>query len=280
MQDAPIPPDDESRVAVLRGLELLDTPPEQRFNRITRTAARLFGVPISTVTLVDEKRQWFKSRYGLFVPETPRNVSFCGHAIVGDEIFVVEDAQSDPRFADNPLVTGAPFIRFYAGRPIKTPGGVKLGTLCLMGREPRKFGDADLLTLEDLAGWAEREITLSLEFSRMHSRLVSVLENVAEGAILFGPDGDIEWANERLGELLGRPARTLHGQGIDDIVARESLSPVRKVIESLQPNTEHSTNKLDAQLRPQDGKPVPVKMAFVVSIVDGERFVTAVINRL
>jgi PAS domain S-box-containing protein len=280
MQDAPIPPDDKARVAALRSLDLLDSPPEQRFNRITRTAARLFGVPIATVTLVDENRQWFKSRYGLFVAETPRNVSFCGHAILNDEVFVIEDARADPRFADNPLVTGEPFIRFYAGRPIRTPGGVKLGTLCVMGREPRAFSDADLLTLEDLAGWAEREINLSMEFSRMHSRLVSVLENVAEGAILFGPDGNIEWANERLAELVGQPAASLHGKDIDAVVMRESLSAVRKVIEALEPNTERSTGKIDAQLRQQGGKAATVKMAFVVSVVDDERFVTAVINRL
>jgi len=280
MLEAPIPDGDAERVAALRSLALLDTPPEQRFNRVTRTAARLFGVPVALITLVDEQRQWFKSRYGLFVNETPRTVSFCGHAILGDEIFLIEDALTDTRFADNPLVTGAPFIRFYAGRPLSSPSGVKLGTLCLIGREPRTLSDADRLTLEDLAGWAEREINLSIEFSRMHARLVSVLENVADGAILFGPDGRIQWANERLVSLLGLSADDLQGRQIDSVVARESLETVRAALAGLQPGAESTTASLQATLLHKDGKMLLMRLVLVVSVVDGERLVTAVINRL
>lgn len=279
MLEAPHPDNDAERVAALRSLGILDTPPEQRFNRVTRTAARVFGVPIALITLVDDTRQWFKSRHGLMVPETPRSVSFCGHAILADEVFVVEDARADPRFADNPLVTGAPFVRFYAGRPLTTPGGVKLGTLCLIGREPRTLSDTDRLTLEDLAGWAEREINLSIEHSRIRAQLVSVLDRIAEGALLFGTDGRIQWANEQLSALLGHTAPDLAGKEIDSVVARESLGPVRKAIESLRPETEKGTTTLKAQMRHKDGRTLPLQLALVVSVVDGERLVTAVISR-
>ena len=125
---------------------------------MTRLAQRLFGVPIALVSLVDEERQWFKSRQGLDVPETPREDSFCAHAITGDEVMHVPDAWADPRFSDNPLVVGAPEIRFYAGCPIAGPGGAKLGTLCIIDREPRELTEADAALLRDLAEVVEDEV--------------------------------------------------------------------------------------------------------------------------
>lgn len=152
------PADESSRLQTLRSLKILDTSPEERFDRLTRLAKRLFGVPIALISLVDEERQWFKSAQGLEVTETPRNISFCGHAILGDEMFMVADAGLDPRFADNPLVTGNPKIRFYAGFPLTVPNGSKLGTLCLLDREPRVLNADDRDLLEDLAKMAEQEI--------------------------------------------------------------------------------------------------------------------------
>lgn len=114
--DSPEKPDNEvQRLRHLNTLAILDTAAEERFDRITRLARRLFNVPIALISLVDENRQWFKSCYGLNVSETSRDISFCGHAILGKKVFVIEDASQDPRFADNPLVTDAPNIRFYAG---------------------------------------------------------------------------------------------------------------------------------------------------------------------
>jgi diguanylate cyclase (GGDEF)-like protein len=152
------PADEPERVAQLRALSLLDTEAEERFDRVTRLAQRLFGVPIALVSLVDDDRQWFKSKQGLDVTETPRDVSFCGHAILDDDVLHVADATLDPRFADNPLVTEEPSIRFYAGCPISGPGGAKLGTLCIIDREPRRLTDEDALSLRDLATMVEREI--------------------------------------------------------------------------------------------------------------------------
>ena len=158
-----IPADEQARLAALQELRILDTPPEERFDRITRIACDLFQVPIALVSLVDADRQWFKSRAGLDASETPRSVSFCGHAILGAAPFVVENAREDERFADNPLVTGHPDIRFYAGMPLQSKTGRMLGTLCLIDSKPRHFSREDALRLGDLAAWAERELNLSVQ---------------------------------------------------------------------------------------------------------------------
>lgn len=152
------PPDESTRLETLRSLKLLDSAPEERFDRLTRLARRMFGVPISLVSLVDSDRQWFKSVQGLEASETPREISFCGHAILGDDIFMIPDALEDERFVDNPLVLNEPNIRFYAGCPLKVSNGSKLGTLCIIDREPRKFTEEDLELLRDLAIMAEQEI--------------------------------------------------------------------------------------------------------------------------
>ncbi|WP_321815240.1 MULTISPECIES: sensor domain-containing diguanylate cyclase [unclassified Paraburkholderia] len=152
------PANEAERLDVLRSLKILDTPPEDRFDRITRLARRLFNVPIAAITLVDSGRQWFKSHPGLDVSETSRDVSFCGHVILGDELFFVNDASIDSRFADNPLVTGNPNIRFYAGCPLSVPGDIRLGTLCVIDNRPRVFDDEERIVLRDLAAMAEQEI--------------------------------------------------------------------------------------------------------------------------
>jgi len=156
---APIKPANEAtRIQALHGLKVLDSAPEERFDRLTRLAKRLFNVPIALVTLVDKDRQWFKSCVGLDVNETPRDVSFCGHAILQDELLLVPDAKQDKRFHDNPLVTGEPNIRFYAGYPLTVPNGNKMGTLCLIDTQPRELDDEERALLRDLAGMAEQEL--------------------------------------------------------------------------------------------------------------------------
>ncbi|MGC5699079.1 sensor domain-containing diguanylate cyclase [Pseudomonas sp. NFXW11] len=155
----PSKPNNEAlRVQTLRELNILDTPPEERFDRLTRLAKRLFNVPIALVSLVDSDRQWFKSCVGLDASETPRDVSFCGHAILGDQILTVPNAEQDERFHDNPLVLGDPGIRFYAGCPLTVPNGSKLGTLCLIDVKPRDLDDEERALLRDLARMAEQEL--------------------------------------------------------------------------------------------------------------------------
>jgi diguanylate cyclase (GGDEF)-like protein len=153
-----IPQDEEVRLKTLRSLNILDTPPEERFDRLTRMAKRILGVPFALVSLVDENRQWFKSSVGLSVSETPRDISFCGHAILGNEIFIIPDATKDERFADNPLVLNEPYIRFYAGYPLRSLNGNNLGTLCIIDQKPRSLSEEDLVTLKDFASMVEREL--------------------------------------------------------------------------------------------------------------------------
>jgi GAF domain-containing protein len=142
-----------TRLAALMGTSVLDTPPEPAFDALVRQAAARFRVPIALISLVDAERQWFKAAVGLPAGhETPRSQAFCDHAIRGMGVMVVPDARSDPRFAGNPLVTGAPCIRFYAGAPLTLAGGARLGTLCVIDRLPRKdFGPDAVAALEDLA---------------------------------------------------------------------------------------------------------------------------------
>jgi PAS domain S-box-containing protein len=147
----PIPADEGERLTVLRQYGILDTPPEAMFDRITRVLTRQLDVPIALISLVDESRQWFKSSVGLDAPETPRELAFCAHAIMGKDIMVVPDATADGRFAHNPLVTDTPNIRFYAGAPLTTKSGHNLGTLCVIDTTPRKLTDDQYDTLAELS---------------------------------------------------------------------------------------------------------------------------------
>jgi diguanylate cyclase (GGDEF)-like protein len=156
---APKPPDEERRIAALHALNILDTDAEERFDRITRLAQRLFSTSMATVTLVDSDRVWFKSVRGYDGTEDPREVSFCPHAILEPgATMVVKDATLDERFADNPRVTEDPGIRFYAGHPVAAPGGETLGTLCVFDEEARADEDFDAEALAELAGMVEAEI--------------------------------------------------------------------------------------------------------------------------
>jgi len=160
MPAAQLPPNETQRLAALRSYDILDTLPELAFDRITELAQRLFGVPIVLVSLVDQDRQWFKSCVGLGVSQTERQFAFCAHAILSQEPLVVPDARLDERFRDNPLVTGAPHIRFYCGAVLQTEEGFNLGTLCLIDYSPRDIAAPDLYNLQDLAAMVVHEIEL------------------------------------------------------------------------------------------------------------------------
>lgn len=160
MQLPPLPSDESSRIAALHALNILDTPREDRFDRLTRLAMRVFNVPYSTISMIDAQRQWFKSIQGLTLCETSRDISFCAHAILYDEILYVENALKDQRFHDNPVVLGEPKIRFYAGCSLNV-NGFKMGTFCVFDRKPRPFTSEDRQLLKDLAGLAEQELAVA-----------------------------------------------------------------------------------------------------------------------
>lgn len=162
---APIPKNDPQRIKVLWQYEILDTVPEEVFDDLTELAARICEAPIALITLVDENRQWFKSKVGVSINETSRDISFCGHAIEQSDLFIVPDATLDKRFAENPLVKSDPKIRFYAGAPLITPDGHALGTLCVIDKVPRELRPDQKQALRVLA----RHVMTQLELRR-HSR--------------------------------------------------------------------------------------------------------------
>lgn len=148
----PVPFNEEKRLKALGGYDVLDTPPEEAFDSLTRLAVRYFDAPVALVSLVDEARQWFKSVQGLSVRETDRELAFCGHAIMTDDPLIILDATADPRFADNALVCDHPGIRFYAGAPLITPHGFRLGTFCVIDFKPRAaFSENELAALKDFS---------------------------------------------------------------------------------------------------------------------------------
>ena len=174
--------DEAARLADLREYQILDTPPEEAFDELTQLASSITGAPIALITLVDSARQWFKSRVGMPDPETPRDISFCGHAILDRETFIVEDAREDARFAGNPNVTGGLGIRFYAGAPLETPGGHRIGTLCVIDRVPRALSPEHKRALEILGKqvislFELRRAGLELREQRAHLASVSKLKD-------------------------------------------------------------------------------------------------------
>ena len=169
------PPDELGRLRALRELGVLDTPPEAVYDDLTQLAAHICGAPISLITLVDEERQWFKSRIGLADQATSREVSFCAHAIVGDGMMEVEDALEDDRFHDNPFVTGDPNVRFYAGAPLTTSDGYSVGTLCVIDRVPRTLTEDQKVALAALS----RAVMAQLELDRQN-RTLRELDQVRE----------------------------------------------------------------------------------------------------
>ncbi len=205
MRAPPLAPDEKSRLEELSQTGLLYSPSEERFDRITRLSQRVFGVPIALVSLVSKKAQWFKSSQGLAARETSRDISFCGHAILRDNVFVVNDAKAHPDFADNPLVTGPPHIRFYAGLPLKR-WTKNIGTLCVIDRKPRDFTIGDRDALRSLGKWVEREI----EFNELSDAQLELVHDLTP---------------EQRAELLDPLTGTWNSRGFEAVMQHEAGRP-------------------------------------------------------
>ena len=241
MKKPPVPLDETMRLRSLHSLRILDSAPDERFDRVTRMAKRLMDVDICLVSLVDSDRQWFKSKQGLDACETSREISFCGHAILEEKPFVIEDTHTDPRFADNPLVTDNPNIRFYAGYPVHGPEGRRIGTLCLIDRLPRQFSDRDVETLKEFAALVDDELATASQlnvdeltkvanrrgFEQVANHLLPLcMRNNLDVEVLFFDLDGFKALNDRLGHQAGDEALQafakilLKGFRTSDVVAR------------------------------------------------------------
>jgi PAS domain S-box-containing protein len=216
-----------ARLRALQALHLLDTPPEERFDRITRLACRLLDVPVSLIALVDAERQWFKSRAGLDLQETSRADSFCTYTIQDEHGLTIEDTLLDPRFRDNPFVQGAPHVRSYAGIPLAAPDGSRVGALCVIDSAVRRFDEGQLRALRDLAAIAGEELragatgrpVLGPAGAMPSGWERALVANLADGVLMLDADGaivaanraaaDIFGADAGAGALIGRPVHTL-----------------------------------------------------------------------
>ena len=231
-------PREARRLAALHALGILDTANDERFDRITRLAQRLFGTQAAQVNLVDENRVWFKSSLGFGGSEGERDLSFCSHAILRSEATVVGDALNDPRFADNPYVLGDPNIRFYAGQPIVAPGGDPVGTLCVFDDAPRDPSDFDEAVLGDLAAMAEAEIAaLSLAigddltglsnrrgFEMLGERLFSASRRMGLPlTVVFADLDKLKMINDRFGHDAGDRALRETAAVLEQVLRRSDL---------------------------------------------------------
>lgn len=247
----PVPADESARLAALKAYEVLDTPPEESYDRITALAARLFHAPISLVSLVDEDRHWFKSVYGLNAKTGNREGGFCTEVITSDEVFIVPDATLDPHFKNHPLVAGKEGLRFYAGAPLVNSEGYRLGALCILDRTPRQFTETERAILHDLAALAMDELELSLgkkrlqreiaqhreaelALTQLERRFQNAFELSAIGMALVSPEGYWLQVNRKLCELLGYSETELLEHTFQELTYPEDLQSDMAYVERVK----------------------------------------------
>lgn len=243
--------DEHERLHALRRYRVLDTPPERALDDLAGLAAQICGTPIALISLVDEARQWFKANVGLDFTETPRAISFCSHAIRESGVCIVPDATRDPRFRDNPTVTGADHIRFYAGAPLLTPEGHALGTLCVIDREPRTLTPAQAAALVTLAGQVMTQFELQRQrrdLADSEARLRIVTENAHVALVILNADRTYAYANATYADVLRLPHGNFVGRHVADV-----FGPVYD--EQIRPHLDRAFagERVEYELRRQDG---------------------------
>lgn len=237
MQIAAKPHNERQRLESLYELDILNEASDRTLDELTELASRLCDTPVSLVTLIDDQRQFFKSRQGLDVMETPREISFCAHAILNDDLMIVEDTHQDPRFFDNPLVTGPYQVRFYAGFPLSTDNSKNLGTLCVVDMKPRKLTAYQLRALEILGHQAAQHLELLRYLKRLDSRnreLRAIMQNISQGIFTLNQQGLTQSEHSaQLPQILGLPSIEANMK-LDELLQAVELSATQK--EAMQKN--------------------------------------------
>ncbi|MGI1275834.1 PAS domain S-box protein [Klebsiella quasipneumoniae subsp. similipneumoniae] len=247
MATYPIPQDEAERLNLLHALNILDTPSEEAFDRITRLVAHILDVPIALVSLVDTDRQWFKSRIGIDANETPREVAFCAHAITQTTPLIVTDTTQDSRFMSNALVTGNPNIRFYAGVPLRSIGGLSIGTLCAIDSKPRQLSPDEISILVDLAALVSKEMQMREAMLLSHARseqaiqaledvearFRTIFERAGVGIAMVAPDGGWLRVNDALCQIVGYSQDELLKLTFQDITHPDDLNTDLSLLQQL-----------------------------------------------
>jgi PAS domain S-box-containing protein len=283
MKIAPLPDHEVERLAALRDCNILDTVPEAVFDNITQLASSFCGMPICLVCLVDADRGWFKSKVGLDINETPRDMTFCAHAILQEDILVIPDLLKDERFRENPFVTQSPALRFYAGAPLKTAEGLALGTLCVMDYQPRQLTEKQLQALRLLAN----QVMYLLEHrqSKRNQRLPEgalerFLLEAQYGMVIAGPDSTILFVNKMAGTIFGYTPEELVGQSVNILLPERYRANHAKYMHDF-----HSAPALrrmgvgrDSVGLRKDGTEIPIEIGLNPVTMGDQRYVVASIT--
>ncbi|MEI8395291.1 MAG: PAS domain S-box protein [Rhodospirillaceae bacterium] len=291
MVAAPIPLNEKERLAALRSFEVLDTPPTAAFDRYTGLAAKILGVPISVISLIDEVRQWFKSHQGLDVDETPREWAFCAHAILGSEPLVITDATADPRFCDNPLVTAGPGIRFYAGAPLRTRDNYNIGTLCIIDNKFHKeLSATELDILRDIADAVVNELYLHKTAIDLHrskrmlsdrqERLAAILVTAVDGIITIDHKGIVETFNPAAGQIFGYSKDEVIGKNIKMLMPEPYFSEHDGYLENYNRTGVAHVIGIGREVtgRKKDGSLFPMELSVGQMELSGSRMFTGIVR--
>lgn len=273
-----------ARLLALRSYDILDTPPEQAFDELTALAATVCAAPISVLSLVDRDRVWFKSRLGLDIAQTPRDASFCAHAISGADVLVVRDALQDERFASSPLVTGEARIRFYAGAPLVTSDGHTLGALCVLDRAPRGLSSKNAQALRVLARQAAAQLELrrtGKALDQSERRFQSIVEEANEAYISFTANGVVREWNREAERLLGWTRDEIIGSSVRETVVPADLW--QRVVAALAERhdgdeTPLVATRVDGTAMAKSGLDLPVEFTFLPLKVGGETRINVLLH--